>query len=72
MRSDRFSIAVANWQRDQQALREIRSEVFIQEQSVPRELEWDGLDDKSLHLIATSLTGEPIATARLLTAKWLS
>ncbi len=66
MRSNGFSIAVANWQRDHQALKEIRSEVFIREQSVPKALEWDGLDDNALHLIATSETGEPIGTARLL------
>ena len=66
MRDNGFSITVANWQRDHPALKKIRSEVFIQEQSVPRALEWDGLDDTALHLIATAEIGEPIATARLL------
>lgn len=68
MRSDRFTgaIRIADWQREQQALKEIRSEVFVQEQSVPVELEWDGLDNEALHLIATQTDNIAIGTARLL------
>lgn len=68
MRSDRFTgtIRIADWQREQQALKEIRSEVFIREQSVPVALEWDGLDNDALHLIATSTDNIAVATARLL------
>ena len=69
-RSEHFTgsikISVADWQRDNQPLKEIRSEVFIQEQSVPVELEWDGLDDSALHLIATSTDNIAVGTARLL------
>lgn len=65
--SEPFTIIVADWQQDQPALQEIRKQVFIQEQSVPVELEWDGLDEAALHLLAISENNEPIATARLLT-----
>ncbi|ATJ83449.1 GNAT family N-acetyltransferase [Halomonas beimenensis] len=44
---------------------EIRRLVFIEEQRVPREEEWDGLDDQSTHFLAV-LDGVAIGTARLL------
>lgn len=44
----------------------IRRTVFIEEQQVPEELEWDGLDDEAVHLLA-KVDDEPVATARLLT-----
>jgi predicted GNAT family N-acyltransferase len=47
-------------------LRNIRETVFVQEQNVPTELEWDELDRDCLHLIAFSPEGTPIGTARLL------
>lgn len=43
----------------------IRRVVFIDEQQVPQEEEWDGLDSACLHFLAT-LQGEPVGTARLL------
>ncbi|XKE44271.1 GNAT family N-acetyltransferase [Halomonas organivorans] len=44
---------------------EIRRLVFIEEQRVPREEEWDGLDDECTHFLAL-LDGVAIGTARLL------
>ena len=64
MRSEH--VTVANWRRDKQILQKIRHTVFIVKQSVPQALEWDGLDDDALHLIATSKSGEAVGTARLL------
>ncbi|MDH3354648.1 MAG: GNAT family N-acetyltransferase [Chromatiales bacterium] len=66
MTNKQFTIAVANWPKDSKALKQIRREVFIKEQSVPEALEWDGLDESALHLIATSESGQTIGTARLL------
>ena len=43
----------------------IRRVVFIDEQQVPQDEEWDGLDTECLHFLAT-LNGEPVGTARLL------
>ena len=40
--------------------------MFIKEQHVPMELEWDGLDEAAQHLIALSDAGEPIGCARLI------
>ena len=42
----------------------IRHQVFTREQRIPAELDLDGLDEASLHALATE-QGEPIATARL-------
>jgi predicted GNAT family N-acyltransferase len=47
------------------AIETIRRRVFIEEQQVPEELEWDGLDDTATHLLAR-VEGQPVATARLL------
>ena len=43
----------------------IRRKVFVEEQSVPEELEYDAADATAVHLLAT-LDGRPVGTARLL------
>lgn len=43
----------------------IRIEVFVREQGIDPELEWDEFDPVSLHCLARS-AGRPIATGRLL------
>ncbi|NJN52069.1 MAG: adenylosuccinate lyase [Gammaproteobacteria bacterium] len=48
------------------AMRRVRERVFIEEQGVTREEEWDGLDDDAQHFIARDAQGEAIGTARLL------
>jgi predicted GNAT family N-acyltransferase len=58
-------IRVADWKTDHAALRRIREAVFIAEQAVPAELEWDADDATAVHFLA--LEGEyPMGTARLL------
>lgn len=58
-------VRIANWQKDHAVLRHIRECVFINEQAVPPELEWDGEDATATHFLA--LEGDyPIGTARLL------
>ena len=55
---------VADWSVDKGALKSIRYQVFVDEQKVPVELEWDEYDDTATHFIVT-LSGEAIACARL-------
>jgi alpha-beta hydrolase superfamily lysophospholipase/predicted GNAT family N-acyltransferase len=43
----------------------VRTEVFVKEQGIPAELEWDTWDPRSLHCVAYS-DQTPIATGRLL------
>lgn len=54
----------ANWADDQQALRDIRHTVFVVEQNVPSDLEWDGEDERCQHAMAT-LDGRHVGTGRL-------
>ena len=60
-----IEVRIADWQQDNADLRRIREAVFIAEQSVPPELEWDGYDDEAIHFLALE-NGYPIGTARLL------
>jgi len=58
-------VRIASWHNDNTVLRQIRESVFITEQSVPPELEWDAEDATATHFLA--LEGDyPIGTARLL------
>jgi len=60
------TVTVADWDRDEAILRSIRESVFVVEQSVPVELEWDGLDLSCTHVIAFVKGGAAVGTARLL------
>lgn len=62
----KYEIILGNWERQEWHAREIRSEVFIVEQDVPVELEWDDMDAVSLHALAYDETGNALATGRLL------
>lgn len=58
-------VRIANWHNDNAVLRQIREHVFINEQAVPPELEWDAEDAAATHFLA--FEGDyPIGTARLL------
>jgi predicted GNAT family N-acyltransferase len=61
-----FHIRRADWAADGASLAAIRRQVFVREQSVPEDLEWDGLDTDAVHLLASDAQGNPIGTARLL------
>ena len=59
-----IEVRSANWQRDHAILSEIRRRVFIEEQHVPEDLEWDGADDAARHWLAL-YNNEPVGTARM-------
>lgn len=61
-----FGVRQARWDQDGAALRLVRMRVFVKEQGVPVELEWDGADAGALHLLAFDLEQNPIGTARIL------
>jgi YbgC/YbaW family acyl-CoA thioester hydrolase len=46
--------------------RTIRTEVFVQEQRIPADLEWDEADAGAVHAVAYNRLGMPVATGRLL------
>lgn len=66
MSPPRYSTHLVTWQASEPQLRAIRTEVFILEQHVPAELEWDGEDAHAIHALAADPRGNPIGTARLL------
>ncbi len=65
MPMNKIRVRVADWLKDNAEIRRIREAVFIAEQSVPPELEWDADDAGAVHFLA--LEGDfPVGTARLL------
>jgi YbgC/YbaW family acyl-CoA thioester hydrolase len=44
----------------------IRTEVFVNEQGIPKEIEWDAADATAVHAVAYNRLGMPVATGRLL------
>jgi len=47
-------------------IKAVREQVFILEQHVPEELEWDEHDAKAIHVVALDTNDQVIGTARLL------
>ncbi|MDD0975788.1 GNAT family N-acetyltransferase [Pseudomonas fontis] len=61
---NKIQVRIADWQKDNADIRRIREAVFIFEQSVPPELEWDADDNVAIHFLAYE--GDfAIGTARL-------
>ncbi len=48
---------------------QVRTAVFIEEQGIAREDEWDVADQTCLHAVAYNRLGQPVATGRLLQAE---
>ena len=61
-----FTIHLVSWQNETDNLRSIREIVFINEQNVPEEMEWDEFDAISKHVLALDNDRKPIGAARLL------
>lgn len=64
--SDAFRVREATWERDLDALQQLRRAVFVVEQEVPEALEWDGIDTDCRHAIAEDDADRVIGCARLL------
>lgn len=60
-----FFITPADYRSDLGALRAVRETVFVHEQQVPIEEEWDALDPLSSHVLARDTAQRPIGTGRL-------
>ena len=52
MPMNKIHVSVADWQKDIAEIRRIRETVFIAEQAVPPELEWDADDATAVHFLA--------------------
>lgn len=64
-----FDVKVGHWGSFKQHGIALRRAVFIEEQSVPEELEWDEWDASSVHALAVHRSGRVVGTARLLPAQ---
>lgn len=61
-----IAIALADFTAAEAGIREVREAVFVHEQHVPLELEWDGRDAGAVHVVATDADNKVIGTGRLL------
>ncbi len=61
-----FSVSLVCWHDGEPLLKSVREAVFIREQGIPAELEWDGLDNHCRHALVLSRQGEAIGCGRML------
>ena len=61
-----FEVRIVGWERARADARPVREAVFVVEQHVPIDLEWDDLDEACDHAIAYDDAGHAIGTGRLL------
>lgn len=60
-----FTVHLVTWHDGEPLLRAIREAVFMREQGVTPELEWDGLDEACHHALALSASGDAIGCGRI-------
>jgi predicted GNAT family N-acyltransferase len=63
---DMVELLTGPWSELQALAAPLRTEVFVQEQKVPAELEWDSEDATALHAVVLNRMGMVLATGRLL------
>jgi len=61
----KYKVKTTSWNESKKALSDIRRKVFIEEQNVPEELEWDEYDQDCTHILVTDENNIPIACGRL-------
>ena len=63
---DMVQLHLGSWQDLKKLASPLRTEVFVDEQKVPAEMEWDEADHTALHCVAVNRIGMALATGRLL------
>ncbi|MFF9394399.1 GNAT family N-acetyltransferase [Streptomyces griseoluteus] len=61
-----YTVRVAGDPADREACFAVRKEVFVGEQGVPQDIEYDSYDAMALHVLAIGEDGTPLGTGRLL------
>jgi len=61
-----IEIQLADWPDDKQRIKEVRRKVFVIEQGVEPQIEWDGKDDECLHVIAVNSQLQVVGTGRMM------
>jgi YbgC/YbaW family acyl-CoA thioester hydrolase len=59
-------LKLGTWEALKDLAAPLRTEVFVQEQEIPQDLEWDEHDVTALHALVVNKLGQPVATGRLL------
>jgi YbgC/YbaW family acyl-CoA thioester hydrolase len=62
-------VKTGNWKELGADAGRIRTSVFVEEQKIPADLEWDEADEASVHAVAYNRLGQAVATGRLLPAE---
>lgn len=63
--SNPFSVSLVNWHDGEPMLKSVRETVFIREQGISPELEWDELDQSCRHALVLSEHAEAIGCGRM-------
>jgi predicted GNAT family N-acyltransferase len=63
------TLRVGPWSALQSLASTVRTAVFVHEQGIDADLEWDAFDALSVHVVLLDPAEQPIATARLLPAQ---
>jgi predicted GNAT family N-acyltransferase len=61
-----WRITLGSWEEQKMHAQPLRLDVFVREQQVPLDLEWDEFDAVSVHALAFDSTGQAVGTGRLL------
>ena len=61
-----YVVRVAEEPADREACFAVRKEVFVVEQGVPEDIEYDAYDADAVHVLAVGTDGAPLGTGRLL------
>ncbi len=59
-------VQTGTWAEVGEGARTLRTQVFIDEQRIPKEMEWDDEDAVCVHAVGCNRLGHPVATGRLL------
>ena len=60
-----YTLHHTTWTKNKTELALVRRKVFIEEQQVPEDLEWDDHDESCHHILVTDNNNNPIATGRI-------
>lgn len=66
LRGGAYEVRVAEHATDREACFAVRKDVFVGEQGVPEDIEYDAYDPGALHVLAVREDGVPLGTGRLL------
>ncbi|PIV15632.1 MAG: GNAT family N-acetyltransferase [Gallionellales bacterium CG03_land_8_20_14_0_80_55_15] len=63
--SNAFTVSLVCWHDGEPLLRQVREAVFVREQGILPELEWDGLDEHCRHALVLTPEGVAIGCGRM-------